>query len=153
MIEWLSKDDIIFFFDHAFPKGGDKHKRKPFWLRYVSSVTMSRPLLSWNDQTRLKVHLQKLGSNVGNFGTITGTNSAFLLDFGHVCAIEFNHVGACYLYERKAMNEVVPDFFASMDFTEAGLKQKELCLGRVRHTPGWEDELQMMLARYGVRPK
>jgi hypothetical protein len=25
VIEWLSRDDIVFFFDHAFPKGGDPH--------------------------------------------------------------------------------------------------------------------------------
>lgn len=153
IIEWLSRDDIAFFFDHAFPRGGDPHRRKPFWLRYVRNVAMSRPLLSRNDRVRLRVHLRQLGGEVGNFGTINGANSAFLLDFGHLCAIEFNHVGACYVYERRAMDEVVPDFWARRSFTESSLKRQDVCLARVIHKPGWEEELQMILARFGVRPR
>jgi EH signature protein len=153
IIEWLSRDDIVFFFDHAFPRGGDPHRRKPFWLSYVSSVAMSRPLLSWNDQTRLRAHMRQLGGEVGNFGSINGTNSAFLLDFGPICAIEFNHVGACYLYNRRVIDQVVPDFWAPGYFTESGLKRKDLRLARIVHKPGWEEELQMILARHGIRPR
>src|SRR5262249_14777463 len=87
LIEWLSRDDIVFFFDHAFPRGEDRHRRKPFWLKYVSRVAMSRPLLSQEDAARLRSHLRQQAADVGNFGNIIGNNSAFLLDFGDVCAI------------------------------------------------------------------
>lgn len=152
LIEWLSRADIQFFFDHAFPKGGDKHRRKPFWLRYVSRVVMSRPLLSFEDAARLQEHQRRHGGEIGNFGKMNGMNSAFLLDFGNVCAIEFNHVGACYVYDRKATDQVVEDFWARGYFTESKLKKPDLCIERIIHNPGWEWKMEQVLARFGVRP-
>src|SRR5262249_52766622 len=40
-LEWLSRADIVFFFEHALPKGSDPHNRKAFWLRYVGSIHQS----------------------------------------------------------------------------------------------------------------
>ncbi len=77
-IEWLSKDDIVFFFELGLPKGADPHGRKKFWLNYVGSVKKSRPLLCDDDRARL----QNAKEKVGNFGRIVGESSAFLLDFG-----------------------------------------------------------------------
>jgi len=152
LIEWLSRADIIFFFDHAFPTGGDKHHRKPFWLKYVSRVIRSRPLLGQDDAARLQRHQRQPGGEVGNFGKLNGMNSAFLLDFGNICAIEFNQVGACYVYDRKGIDRVVSDFWSRGYFNESSLKKRDLAVDRIIHNPGWEEKMAQLLARYGVRP-
>ena len=36
LLQWLSRADIHFFFEHVLPKGTDPHGRKTFWLKYVS---------------------------------------------------------------------------------------------------------------------
>lgn len=157
VIEWLSRGDITFFFDHAFPRGGDPHGRKPFWLKYVPRVLMSRPLLSPEDLYRLRPVMRQLRVDVGNFGSIIGNSSAFVLDFGEACAIEFNRIGACYVYPRSVFQRVVPELWASAAFREKDLKRRDLLPDsdshRVVHRPGWEDELRRLLARYGVRPE
>lgn len=148
VIEWLSKYDIIFFFEHAFPKREDKHGRRAFWLNYVSCIEASRPLLNPDDRASLKDQLKKEGT----FGFIWGDNSAFILDFGRVVAVEFNRVGACYVYEKRAWLELVPDLWGPNSFTESKLKDIARCTARIRHVPGWQDELRTELARQGVRP-
>ncbi len=45
LLEWLSRADIAFFFEHVLPKGRDPHGRKDFWLKYLKQVKQSRPLL------------------------------------------------------------------------------------------------------------
>ncbi|MGD0076214.1 MAG: EH signature domain-containing protein, partial [Candidatus Binataceae bacterium] len=52
-IEWLSKDDIVFFFELGLPPGTDPHGRKKFWLNYVGSVKKSRPLLCDDDKAKV----------------------------------------------------------------------------------------------------
>lgn len=157
-IQWLSRDDIEFFFEHVLPRGSDPHGRKAFWLRYVKRVLMSRPLLNWRDQSRLQARMAQLRGQVGNYGRISGfgDTSAFLLDFGRVMVVEFSRVGnACYVYEKSAVNELIPDFWSTEPFDVSGrngLKQPTLVAERLRHVVGWQDELAMILARHGVRP-
>jgi hypothetical protein len=152
VIEWLSKADIVFFFDHAFPRGGDPHRRKPFWLKYVSRVVMSRPLLCRDDAMRLRTHQGKDHDEVGNYGEVDGFNSVFLMSFGDICAVEFSHIGACYLYTRRNMERVLPDFWARDFFSERNLRRRDACVARIVHRRGWEVELQNTLSRLGVRP-
>jgi len=151
--EWLSQEDIKFFFDHAFPKGGNSQGRKRFWLEYVERVTRSRPLLCRDDENRLRSHLRDLGHGAHTFGKIDGSNSAFLLDFGPVCAVEFSRLGgACYLYESRVLRHILPVFYGSEVITQKRLKQRELCLVRVVHKDRWQDGLRDVLASKGVRP-
>jgi hypothetical protein len=98
--------------------------------------------------------MKRLGSEVGNFGAIDGAASAFLLDFGDLCAIEFDKVGnACFVYRRVAREKIVPDFWAHGEFKTDRLKNRPLSEEWVRHIPGWEDKMQTVLARHGVRPQ
>lgn len=153
LIEWLSRADINFFFEHCLPRGADPHGRKPFWLRYVSRVAMSRPLLDWEDKARLQAVLRQSRDQVGHFGLIEGTTSAFLLDFGPVVVIEFSRAGnACHIYEKRVSEKVVPDFWTVQPFTIYRLKQRSLCVERVVHRIGWQQEMTSILARYGIRP-
>jgi hypothetical protein len=148
IIEWLSKYDILFFFEHAFPKREDKHGRRAFWLNYVSRIEASRPLLNPDDRDSLNSQSRKEST----FGMMYGANSAFVLDFGRVVAVEFNRVGACYVYEKRAWAELVPDLWAPFMFTESKLKDRVRCAVRISHNPGWQDDLRRELARHGVRP-
>jgi len=149
-IEWLSKDDIVFFFELGLPRGKDPHGRKKFWLDYVGNVKKSRPLLCDDDRARL----QNAKEKVGNFGRIVGETSAFLLDFGTVIAVEFSKSGnACYLYEKPAAEKVIPDFWSPKPFSAPSLKSKRLSAEVVTHHLRWQQYLEMILARYGIRQR
>lgn len=152
-VQMLCKEDIIFFFDYVYSMGEDKHKRKEFWLRYVSRYIASRPLLTATDRLRLKV---ELGARMKNPGEIKGsTNSAFMLDFGELTVVEFSTVGFCYIYESKLFREIVPDFWSAHAFTATSLKDKRRAR-RVRHwityNIDWRDEVTNILAQWGIRP-
>lgn len=153
-IQWLSKEDIGFFFEHVLPDRNDPHERKSFWLQYISKLKSSRPLLCFEDEVRLRPLLRDK-ANVGHFGKIKGSNSAFILDFGHVKAIEFSRVGACYIYTENEFNQIVPNLWSSRIFTADGLKDRLRCVGRVRHlityNVDWRREVMNILASYGVR--
>jgi hypothetical protein len=147
--EWLSKDDIVFFFEHVLPKGKDPHRRKMFWLRYVARIVRSRPLLSWEDGTKLRTLKEK----VGNFGHTNGDTSAFILDFGRVVVIEFSKTGnACYLYQKTSFDKLVPDFWAVRAFSASDLKRPVESIGRITHQNGWQEKMAQDLAHFGVRP-
>ena len=119
LLQWLSRADIHFFFEHVLPKGTDPHGRKTFWLKYVSRVQMSRPLLNRDDEARLRATIQSQREQVGHFGHVRGAEpSAFLLDFGSVVVVEFSRVGnACYLYEQPNAAKVIPDIWSQEPFT------------------------------------
>jgi hypothetical protein len=158
LLQWLSRADIHFFFEHVLPKGTDPHGRKTFWLKYVSRVLMSRPLLNRDDEARLRVTMQSLQDQMGHFGHIRGREtSAFLLDFGPVVVVEFSQVGnACFLYEKPNAEKVIPDFWTQASFTiQYGLKDPLLAADRVRHDREgrWQKTLaDLLAARYGIRP-
>lgn len=151
VIEWLSRADIVFFFEHVLPQGRDRHGRKAFWLQYVPRVRMSRPLLNWDDGGRLRATLTQNREHI-QFGTIDGNTSAFLLEFGPILIIEFSRVGnACYIYETRIIDQIIPDFWMSQSFGERTLKQRGLCGERIIHRRGWQEEMIAILARYGIR--
>lgn len=154
LLQWLSRADIHFFFEHVLPKGTDPHGRKTFWLQYVSRVLMSRPLLNRDDEARLRVTMQSLREQIGHFGHVRGGEpSAFLLDFGSVVVIEFSRVGnACYLYEKPHTEKVIPDFWTQAPFTVLRLKNRLLAAETITHREGWQRTLAHLLARYGIRP-
>lgn len=159
--EWLSTADITFFFEHVLPDKKDPHGRKAFWLRYVGCRGLvSRPLLNDVDKYRLKDILWKKRQEVSHFGKTDGNTSAFLLDFGPLLVIEFSEVGnACYVYEKRAGAEIVPDFWTTKPFHVPDLKIRSRAVSWVIHKKprfawqrdGWEDEMAGILARYGIR--
>ena len=103
-LQWLSRADMNFFFEHVLPDGQDPHRRKAFWLRYVTRVKRSRPLLNHDDEARLRAIMRSQQEKMGHFGHVRGReSSAFLLDFGEVVVIEFSQGGECllYLYETE----------------------------------------------------
>jgi hypothetical protein len=161
LLQWLSRADINFFFEHVLPDGIDPHSRKAFWLRYVSRVQMSRPLLNRDDEARLRITMQSQQEHMEHFGHIRGrATSAFLLDFGTVLVVEFSQAGnACYLYEKPNAGKVITDFWTQVPFTiqdgRNRLKHPRLAVDRVSHDRGgrWQKTLaDLLAARYGIRP-
>jgi hypothetical protein len=146
---WLSRRDIIFFFQHVLPRGQDPHGRKDFWLKYVPSLKMSRPFLCDNDWYPLKGQLQ---TDKIEFGRINGNNSAFILDFGSIVVVEFSKVGgACFIYSREQFHAIMPDLFENKYFDFSTLKRKDIALERIVHRQGWQDNAIAILARNKVR--
>jgi len=152
LIQWLSRADIVFFFDHVLPDREDRQGRKAFWLRYVPSVRVSRPLLSRDDRVRLRVALQKDQNQAANYGRLTGNSSAFLLDFGDILVIEFSNVGACYVYRRRDVATIFRDFWMPEHFLVNDLKLQQKCIARVVHRGSWQGDMTRTLAQNGIRP-
>jgi hypothetical protein len=153
-LKWLSLEDIAFFFEHVLPSGSDPNGRKAFWLKYVGQVKRSRPLLCRDDQSRLINYEIRSGQKGGHYGRISGTTSAFLLDFGELLVIEFSAVGnACYVYDRQGAANVIDDFWRVGSFSVSELKRKHSAVGRLFHTPGWEMKMARALAQRGIRPE
>jgi hypothetical protein len=156
--EWLSAADITFFFETVLPRGTDPHGRKAFWLRYVGCRGLrSRPLLCNSDKFRLRDVLWKKAAKGSDFGRLLDEDtSAFILDFGPIMAIEFSAVGnACYLYEKQAAAEIVPDIWTTVPFSKTELKRKSKIATSqpIIHDRQnrWKNEMERILARYGVR--
>jgi hypothetical protein len=146
---WLSRRDIIFFFQHVLPRGQDPHGRKDFWLKYVPSLKMSRPFLCHNDWSPLRGQLQ---TDKIDFGSINGNNSAFILDFGSIVVVEFSKVGgACFIYLREQFRTIIPDLFENKSFDFSKLKRKDIAMERIVHRQGWQDNAIAVLARNRVR--
>ena len=153
-VQWLSREDIEFFFEHVLPRRDDPHGRKPFWLRYVGQLRRSRPLLALDDEVRLKATLSR-EKLVGNYGRMESwaNTSAFLLDFGKVMVVEFSKVGnASFVYESGDIDSVVAEFWSEARFPVKTLKQQDLSQYRIVHRVGWQEGMRSILARYGVRP-
>jgi hypothetical protein len=160
--QWLSAADITFFFEHLLSKEKDPHGRKAFWLRYAGCPGLvSRPLLNEVDSLRLKPVLREKEEQVNHFGELLGDTSALLLDFGPVLVVEFSTAGnGCFVYKRRDGVEIVPDLWGSAPFIKTNLKRPALAVARVVHSvlrfrwqrKGWEDEMEGILARFGIRP-
>jgi hypothetical protein len=163
MIEWLSKLDVVFFFESVLPKGEDPQGRKEFWLQYVSAIKKSRPLLRREDKERLQRDLKEKGLKLVHVGSMDewSTASAFLLDFGPLLVIEFSETGnACYIYDKNHVEKVVADFWTSKPFAQRTLRRRDLPHQRIVHrqrksqwhSGGWEESAAQLLARSDIRP-
>jgi hypothetical protein len=114
-------------------------------------------LLSNSDKFRLRDVLWRKGANVSDFGRLLDEDtSAFILDFGPIVAIEFSAVGnACYLYEKQAAAEIVPDIWTTAPFSKNDLKRRSKTATTQPMTHDrqnrWKHEMERILARYGIR--
>lgn len=151
VIEWFSRADIIFFFEHVLRPGDDTHGRKKFWLRYVKSFRKTRCLLCRDDFNRLIGQAKK--SQIEGCGRASSADkSAFLLDFGPLLIVEFSKVGACYIYSTGNIPRTIRDFWSQNHFKDSDLKNKQVCQERIVHRPDWKQNIAGILARHGIRP-
>lgn len=162
VIEWFSRFDIVFFFEHVLPRGNDPHGRKEFWLRYVNRIGRSRSLLNWSDRYRLNRNLKGKDLESTSSGRMADfeKTSSFLLDFGKIVVVEFSAVGnACYVYTESNFNKsIASDFWTNKAFTAHNLKNQRLSLTKQSplwdgvHRAGWQLDASQLLAMHGVRP-
>ena len=155
-LKWLSREDIVFFFEHVLPRGSDPHGRKDFWLKYVGRVRRSRPLLCEGDRVRLQNYERRSQHKIGHYGGIDGSSSAFLLDFGELLVAEFSVKGnACYIYDRSGAASIGANagFWSPDPFSVASLKRRPPAIDKMTHHPVvWREKMTNLLARYGIRP-
>ncbi len=150
-VQWLSRADIVFFFDHVL-RGNDRHGRRKFWLKYVGGLIQSRPLLRNEDEMRLSSEIRRKRGVIAGYGKITGASSSFLLDFGSIVAIEFSDSGAIHFYDKDTFHKIVTNLWQRERFYESRLKQRIRARGWVAHRANWEYDAALILAQYGVRP-
>lgn len=154
VVEWLSKEDINFFFELLMKDREDKHGRKRFWLDYVPRVVRSRALLSTEDRhthARQLFEMERKGRTYGTLFRSAGA-SAFLLDFDELVVVEFSNVGAIYIYAKREFEKICPNFWANTIDVSA-LRNEKLVVrdGRLSHRGNWEYRVKDVLARNGLR--
>lgn len=154
VIQWLSREDINFFFELLLRDSDDKHGRKSFWLKYVNRISRSRALVSPEDLRHHAIRLREMEEKGRSFGKLvgSGSSSAFVLDFGQIVVVEFSEVGnACYIYSKRAFTEVVEDFWCPAISAKL-LKNQELVSERItRSMKDWQGSARLALSRFGVR--
>jgi hypothetical protein len=154
VVQWLSREDINFFFELLLRDKDDKHGRKAFWLQYADKVARSRALISREDIKDHSVRLREMEEKGRSYGRLDGVNSSssFILDFGKVVVVEFSEVGnACYIYTKNDFLELIPDFWAK-DVSFRSLKNQAKVSERItRSVKDWQANARQILSRYGVR--
>jgi hypothetical protein len=151
-VQWLSTADITFFFERVLPESKDQEERKTFWLRYVPHVLRSRPLLYKADVLRLQPLLDQMTEQVVHFGSIDGSTSAFILDFGAVVVVQVSDLrDACYAYGKSSFEQLVPDFWWPQPFKVDGIAVANRA-ATIQHHQTWEKDLAEILALCDIRP-
>lgn len=162
-IQWLSREDITFFFQLVIADAQDVQRRKAFWLNYVGLIKRSWVILQDTDYYNMlsvQKKLQKnLGDAVGRF--YWAGSSAFVMDFGSIVVVEFSKPGnAAYVYHSKEASDFINFYQKSMN-SHSNLKNSEKtcnCMiagqsnnGRIIHRSEWEYGARRMLAYHGIR--
>ena len=160
VIQWLSEEDLRFFFDLLMQNRADPQKRRKFWIRYVNRALRSRVVVGKRDHQRLRGKLDEIEARGRSYARMRGASSAdthvsaFIMDFGEVTIVEFSQPNsACYIYENDARNPY-------LDFTQHGFDWDELKNREMgdyyahSHPPArWHEKFKAVLAQYGVRPE
>ena len=167
VVNWLSEEDLRFFFDLIMEGQADPHGRYPFWYHYIGRAVRARVVVGPADHARLSTQLEAIRDRGRSYarlrqgyGTVAKI-SAFIMDFGEVTVVEFSQVGsACYFYENHAAPHLD---FSSQGYDLSQLKNKGygtayshtrghvVADGIVRG--GWQAKFRQLLSAYGVRPE
>lgn len=158
VIEWLSREDIHFFFELLISDRKDKQNRKSFWMDYVPHIARSRALLSSADRRKHSLKLDELEERGRTYGELTGSPcSAFILDFGRLVVLEFSEVGAIYVYGQDDFEKIFPNFWSSRVSAE-NLRNTRVAIEKIRHHTSavnqdkdWRNIMRICMARYGLR--
>lgn len=157
VVEWLSSEDISFFFQYVLRDDSDRNHRKDFWLRYVKKLRKSRCWLS--QDARNQLWSMKKGTQIRGYGSLRFPvrNSVFVLDFGSISCVEFSEVGAIYVYENGRLPSVLKDFWSQTPLLDGDFKNTKLLPSpagdhRIIHSGGWQYRIEQLLARHGIRP-
>jgi len=160
VMQWLSEEDLRFFFDLLMQGRSDPQQRRSFWVNYLDRAIRSRVVVGERDYKRLRPKLDEIRARGRTYARMKGAGganmhvSAFIMDFGEVTIVEFSRPNsACYIYENDPKNPY-------LDFTQQVFDWRQLKNWEMgeRHThwspPGrWHAEFKRALAQHGVRPQ
>jgi hypothetical protein len=157
IMQWLSKEDLRFFFDLIMEGQSDPQGRYPFWIKYAGEALRARVVVSEKDEWRLEEKLLELKARgrsyakMENAGGANSNVSAFIMDFGEVTVVEFSKINsACYVYANSTKDPYVD--FSQDSFSWRKLKNTKL--GKYyAHAPGWPATFERILAQHGIRPE
>jgi hypothetical protein len=156
VIEWLSSEDIRFFFDSIFQVHLDTQGRKGFWMEYASLVKRTRVLLSENDKRKMSHILQRegyetspvIGSLIDYSRQVNG--SVFLMDFGEVIVAEFSVPNnSCRIFKKEKNAEMGSNFWKAT-FTVSEIRDTR---DSWVHSINWASKFRTNLGRLGIRPR
>ena len=154
VVGWLAKGDLLFFFKFVIQE--DPHRRRDFWLRYISQAVDASVALSDDDATRLKAQVKEKLS----YSRIDGDQgtSAFLMRFHgasrDLLCIEFSKSGnALYVHDADAFVTRNKSLRRPRFHLRDDLKNGTTLIEKfIHHASLWKHRTQSYLARYGIRP-
>lgn len=156
VVEWLSSEDIRFFFDSIFQVHLDTQGRKGFWMDYASLVKRTRVLLSEYDRRKFSHILQRegystspvIGSLIDYSRQVNG--SVFLMDFGEIIVAEFSVPNnSCRIFKKEKNAEMGSDFWKATYTVSEIRDTKDSWV----HSINWTSKFRTNLARLGIRPR
>lgn len=157
VMQWLSKDDLRFFFNLIMQGQSDVQGRYPFWLKYAGRALRARLVVGDADVARLATQLEAFRQRGRSYARMKGAGSgnanasAFIMDFGPVTIVEFSRPNSsCFVYKNDDTGgyiDLLHSHFAwsQLKNTKAGAYYP--------HSSGWENRFRNWLAGYGVRPE
>ena len=152
VLHWLTKADIVMFFETILPNSRDRHGRKPFWLRYTDSIITSRPILTREDRLRLARNFRGKEEELQHLGMVGNQiSSAFILVFSNVLVVEFATMGRANFYTGAIRERMEREMWRSTTFKDSDLRNSSGATESVVHRPGWERNVQSALAQFGIR--
>ena len=160
VMQWLSEEDLRFFFDLLMQGRADPQRRSSFWVKYVNRAIRSRVVVGERDYTRLRPKLDEIRARGRTYARMKGAGganahvSAFIMDFGEVTIVEFSQPNsACYIYENDPRNPYLDFTQQVFDWSQLKNRQRGEYHAHV-HPPGnWHAEFRRVLAQHGVRPE
>jgi len=156
VVEWLSAEDIRFFFESVFQAHLDTQGRKSFWMDYANLVKRTRVLLSDYDRRKFSHILQRegyetspvIGSLIDFSRQVTG--SVFLMDFGDVIVAEFSVPNnSCRIFKKEKNAEMDSNFWKAT-FTVFEIRNSSESWV---HSVNWTSKFPANLARLGIRSR
>jgi hypothetical protein len=158
VMQWLSEEDLRFFFDLIMEGQRDPQGRYAFWIRYVGMARRARVVIGQRDHDRLLPRLEEIKSRGRSYARLRATGaadisaSAFIMDFGNVLIVEFSKPNsACYIYQNGPDGPYLDLTRSGFDWHE--LKSTQRAARWLAHAGSWELKFQRELAAYGVRPQ
>jgi hypothetical protein len=173
-IQWLSKEDLAFFFNLLLKKGTDEHGRRQFWEQYLYHVKSSRILVSDDDWLKNRDLLKDMAKENKTLpGRLKENTSAFIMQMKDYIVIEFSEKGnAGYIWHKnhlpRSFAEVLPHLYDSKrTFSRASMINSNLPSllkdnyrlrehsVRFSHTPnpGWQLKVKNWLNAQGITPR
>lgn len=171
-IQWLSKEDLAFFFNLLLKKGADEHGRREFWEQYLYHVISSRVLVSDDDWSRNEALLKDMGKENKTLpGRLKENTSAFIMQMKDYIVIEFSEKGnAGYIWHKnhlpRSFVEILPQLYnRKRIFTRSLMINPSLPSllkdnyqlrehsVRFSHTSGWQIRVKNWLNAQGIIPR